>query len=502
MTMNFETLLMESGIADVCDIPWSTSVKLKDHIDPFEHQLSGINLLCRYERAALYDQTGTGKTLPIQAYALYRAGEGHKVIALMPPSLLTQFYESFYETFDNVEDNVKIEIFKGTPAQRGKIVSRWETEGYPSIIMMTYNLFRGSKKGGGYAEDFKRRGYNVLIADEAQALRNSSSGIHKKVYNFIGGKKDEVGKFGLVLSTGTPSHTHLEQNYGLIRLVTPNAYGTKSAYERLHVIRNYGSPFNEIVGYDNYDVMTMNLYSKARRVEKKDVAKNLPPKIHTVVPVELDPAHKRLYKKLLDERVLELESGFIDAVQDQALRQIALRLVTCPNDFSDALIVNNMEATLVDLVESIDLERTKVIVFIHFNSTADRLMEVFEKYNPALMNGRVTNKDVQVKKFLHDESCRVLVAHPLSAGSGLNFQSICSSVVFYETPDSPGNVTQASDRVHRISGTTETVNIYFLSAKGTWAAKKIKQVRQKDEIINRVVGDKKALLSDLFDGQW
>jgi SNF2 family DNA or RNA helicase len=499
MGMTFDELLLQSGIGDVQEIAWSQDVTLQDHIHPFPHQLSGINLLCGgNERAALYDQTGTGKTLPIQAYALYRAGEGHRVIVLMPPALLTQFHESLYGTFKGFGDYVKIAILRGTVAQRTKMVENWKATELPSIVLMTYGLFKGSKAGAGYAQELKKLGYNVLIADEAQALRNSSSLVHKQVYNFVGGKKDNDGKFGLVLSTGTPSHTHLEQNYGLIRLVTPRAYGSKSEYERLHVIRNYGSPFKEIVGYDNYDVMTLNLYARARRVEKKDVAKDLPDKIHTVVPVHLEPAHMRLYKKLLDERVLQLQDTFIDAVQDQALRQVALRLISSPNEFSDAPIKNAMEDTLKELIETVDLERTKVLLFIHFNATADRLMELLKEYSPALINGAVTKKDIPIHRFLNDDTCRVMIAHPLSAGAGLNLQSVCSDVIFYECPDSPGDLVQAEDRVHRVSGTTETVNVYFLSPKDTWAAKKIVQVQKKDDIINRVVGDKTALLHDLY----
>lgn len=498
MAVTFEELMISSGVSDADEIPWSTVVKLPEGFVPFPHQLAGTNLLCRHERAALYDQTGTGKTVSLQAYALYRAGEGHKVIGLMPPVLLTQFYESLHDTFLGIKHYVKVRILKGPPAKRKAMFDQWSKEGYPDILLMTYDLFRGSGSNRGYALELKKLGYNVIIADEAQALRNSSSGIHKKVYNFVGGKKDDQGKFGLVLSTGTPSHTHLEQNYGLIRLVTPKAYGSKSEYERLHVIRNEGSPFREIVDYDNYDIMTMNLYARARRVEKKDVAKDLPDKLHTVIPVTLEPAHMKLYKQLLDERIIMLEDRMIDALQDNALRQAALRLVTDPSQFSDTKIDNAMEKALVELIGTVDTERTKVIVFIHFNDTADRLVELLKEYDPAIANGQVNNKDAQIKKFLTDKSCRVLIAHPKSAGAGLNLQSVCSDVIFYECPDSPGDLVQAEDRVHRISGTEATVNVYFLSPQNTWAAKKISQVQTKDNIINRVVGDKKSLLHDLF----
>lgn len=499
MSMTLEKYLMDSGISDADEIWWTSLVKIPDRIKPMEHQYSGLNLLYSYERAGLYDQTGTGKSLPVQAYALYRAGEGHKVICLMPPVLLEQFKESINSTFEGADKYVSIEVLSGTKPQRTKKIESWEASEYPDILLMTYDLFRGTKAYPGYSVQLKKVGYNVLICDEAQALRNSSSAIHKAVYNFVGGKRDDAGKYALVLCTGTPSHTHLEQNYGLIRLITPHAYGTKKAYERLHIEFNPYSEFRQIEGYKNLDVMTINLYLRARRVEKKDVAKDLPDKIHTVVPVVLDKAHSRLYRKLLNERLLEFSDTLIDVTQDQALRQTALQLISDPSRYSDAAIKNRMEDTLLELVNSIDLERTKVLIFIHFNATADKLGEILKDLNPAIINGAVTNKQPQVDKFLGDESCRAMIAHPKSAGAGLNLQSVCSDVIFYEVPDSPGDLVQAEDRVHRISGTTEPVNVYFLSPKGTLAAKKVKQLQEKDGNINRVVGDKQALLADLFD---
>ena len=69
----------------------------------------------------------------------------------------------------------------------------------------------------------------------------------------------------------------------------------------------------------------------------------------------------------------------------------------------------------------------------------------------------------------------------------------------YEPPDSPGDLSQAEDRVHRVVGTDSTVNVWMPYATGTLAARKIKRLVKKDYYINRVVGDREALLGDLFD---
>ena len=505
---------LENSFVSADDIWWADQVviTLDDDYLPFAHQYNGTNLLCTNVRAGLFDEAGTGKTMALHMNALWRIGCGNKVIGLMPPALLTQFYEELHNKFRGVENFITVEILQGTKAQRKKMTDRYDTEGWPDLLLMTYDLFRGSKpkkvkdaKGGvtlvsadGYHKRLKKADYSVLIADEAQALNNPSSRIHKKVYSFIGGKNIDRQDAALVLSTATSCHTRLEQCYGLIRLKSPKAYGTKAEFERLHIEFNSHSPYREIIGYENLDILILNLYASARRVEKKDVAPDMPDKITTAIPVTLDPAHYKLYRKLLNERMLELEEGLVDALQQNALRQTALQLVTNPNKYSDVKIKNNMEEMLALQLDSIDLKLTKVFILAHFNTTVARLMEFLKEYNPVSMNSHTKSKEASRLAFLNDPECRIMIAHPKSGGAGLNLQSVCNNVIFYECPDSPGDITQASERVHRIVGTDSAVNIYFFSPERTWAATKIEKVVAKALDINKVVGDKKALMEDLF----
>jgi len=509
--ITLDEYLLQAGIDH--SIRWADRISVyadpDDHAaNPYPHQLSGLNLAFAYNRVGIYDETGAGKTLPIQAYAIARAGQGHRVVALMPPILIDQFYESIHASFVPLEKYVKVGILRGTPEQRKKLVAQYDKLGWPDILLMTYNMFLGKKVeqefdghkvklSDGYSSLLKKRYYNVLIADEAQILRNSESNIHKTVYKWIGGK--DTDEAGLVLSTGTMAHTHLHQAYGMIRLVTPDAYSGRTEFERLHVQWDEYSEYDKVVSYSNYDILTANLYAQARRVTKAEVREDMPEKINTIIPVQLDEPHKALYKKLLKERLLILEEEFIDATHDSALRQLALRLISNPNSYSDKKIRNALDDALYQIIDTVGIDATKLLVFIHFNETADRLADMLKKYNPVVLNGQTKNRTKAKEKFLYDESCRIAICHPKSAGAGLNFQKVSSDSVFYECPDSPGDIGQAGDRTHRLNSTVPTNN-YFLSPGGTWAAKKIRQVVKKDREINAVVQDKKALLEDLFDG--
>jgi len=68
----------------------------------------------------------------------------------------------------------------------------------------------------------------------------------------------------------------------------------------------------------------------------------------------------------------------------------------------------------------------------------------------AQLRGEVKNKAAEKKRFKTDENCRVLVAHPLSGGEGLNLQ--VASVIWFYTSTTSGAVTrpQCEGRVWRI----------------------------------------------------
>jgi SNF2 family DNA or RNA helicase len=490
---------------------WVDKIKLvlPDDYLPFEHQYSGTNLISVHDRAGLFDEAGAGKTLCLQLNALWRVSYGNKVLGLMPPVLLKQFHEALHNSFPDIEQYVSCEVFRGTPKQRQKLIERYQEYGWPDILLMTYQLFSGTKARPGYHLKMKDLDYSVLIADEAQALNNCDSKLHKRVFRYAGGREIEGdNSAALVLATGTPSHTRAEDCYGLIRLMSPYAYGSKSEFDRLHleidtikIDQGEGKviSYDKVVGYNNLDVLTINLYAHSRRVEKKDVAPDMPPKIHTPIPLEMDPAHKTLYKKMIDERLLEVDGRLIDLTQESALRQAALQCISNPGKYSDKPIHNVMEEWLDGLLETIGIEHTKLFVIAHYNSTVAHLASYLSQYNPVILNSTVTNKDKSVEAFQKDDNCRVCIAHPKSGGTGLNFQKVCSNVAVYEAPDSPGDLSQAEDRVHRVVGTDETVNIWMPYAVGTLAARKIRRLVEKDSYINAVVGDRDALLGDLFD---
>lgn len=339
----------------------------------------------------------------------------------------------------------------------------------------------------------KQLGFNVLLFDEAQALKTVSSGIHKKLFKYIGNTE---GDFLVGLFTGSPIGNTLMDAHGMVHILTPDTYPTVRSFERAHCIYSKDSDHKLLIGFKDQEKLHDNLYAVARRVTKQQVLSSLPPMVPEAVTVELSGTHMRWYRKLLTERVLDLPSGYIDATQSQKLRQVALQMITNPQLYIPVKVENELLNVFDAKLNSFNPQENKVIVFSYFTSTVEFLKQQYADLNPAVINGSSGNKDKAVRKFLDDPTCRIIIINWLSGGAGLNLQ-IANYMLFYEQPTVPQHAIQAIARSHR-GGQDKAVNVVFFKVKGTLMAKSLKQLLDKDRQVNEVVRDKHEMLHELL----
>lgn len=467
-------------------------------VEPRPDQYQGLNKCLTENRFGLFDDPGVGKTVVAQAYAIHKVLTGKKVLVLMPPILLYQFDESLCETFEGIENHLTRHILDDSPAERALLEEGWKEHGYPDILSATPQMFYKYW-------NVLREQYTVLVADEVHKyLTQAEAGIYKRIAAFLGGWEDSE----CVLMTGTPLGNELTQAYGLTKLLNPGAYFDYKTFEREHCVYKtimlkepkrlkngkLQTSMRILNGYKNVVKLEKSLYRRARRVIKEDVLSLETPAID-VIPVQLYPEHLRLYQELSKKRVLELDEGEVfTTLQDQALRQAILQLVSSPQKYvGKGVKVRNIivEATKDFIVEAGD---SKVIVFANYLETAATLTEALAEYNPAVLNGSVNDKQKQRDKFLSDDSCRVLIAHPNSAGVGLNLQSVSNYVIFAEPCSVPGDFKQAFERVYR-GGQLNKVTVKILKALHTGAVKSVENMFRKADDIQMVNRDRVSMMS-------
>lgn len=515
--------MRDAGVFEFPDWFYGTPMKRFDEteaclvdLEPWPHQKEDLRFMLSEERCGLYNDAGVGKTVPMQALGIYMTALGNKSVFIMPPKLLGQFAESLITTYQDVEERLQIFLLEEKQKEAKAIVDGWTKDNCPDIIIMSYEMFaflqplkpspekviRNSKTGSSYTRPavkpvkvhpLEKLGFNVLIFDEAHKLKEPSSASHKRVWRWI---KSSKGDYMVVLATGTPVYNTLIDAYGLIRLITPGVYQSKKHFEKIHAIIDHQSDYRTIIGWDNEDILNKNLYLQARRVTKEEVLPDLPPMIPKQHQITLTPTHRALYKKLMTERILELEEEFIDATHQSKLRQVALQLISNPNKYSDEPINNALEDWLETMFEEIGVHQHKIIVFAYYKDTVNYLYEKYAHYNPAVINGGGGNSDANRVKFLRDPTCRVLFLNWRSGGAGLNLQ-ISPYELFYEVPTVPGDIEQAIARIHR-GGQKSTSFVHLPRIRSTVANKSLNQLMSKQLKKNEVVQDKHQLLAELL----
>ncbi len=540
--------------AGVLDTPaWFAEIPVPHW--PFPHQMEDLKCLSQNIRFGLFGDPGTGKTFPAQIHGVLMAALGNKVVYVMPPKLIRQFQGEFGEFFPGLDAHLTIDHLDIGAVQKAKRLERWDRDGWPDLLLLSYEVFRSLNarttlrtvprgqwkrppehwpdpatpvgywtrdeegervavaeeppytaqgdpihfvKGEAKARNrnrmrLKEAGYNVFVCDEAHALCNPEAIAFKSLQQMDYELGDDIA---LYLMTGTPVPTHLENVYGLIRLLDRTAYRNKTQFERKHVLFDPNARFRKVIGYQGEEEIYTKLYRYARRVQKRDLPHlGLKDPLITATPLRLAGKHKALYDQVLRERFAVLGTTVLAPDNDSALRHLALQLITCPDQFDESGAVgqdNELTKWLDDTLASIGPAHHKVIVFAYYQRTVDFLAQRYAAWNPAVMNGSTAQGWKEVERFNTDPTSRLFIVNWQSGGAGLNLQ-IASHIVFYEVPTSPKDAKQAIARCDR-SGQTEIVNVYFPRVLGTLLDRNFKRLLENERQNNTVVRDVHDLL--------
>jgi SNF2 family DNA or RNA helicase len=519
--------------------PWAHDVILSKV--PRTYQVGDLNLLAAcLPRAALWSDPGVGKTISVQALVLWLVGEGNKAVCIMPPTLVKQFRESFHETFRNLP--VRVEICYGTPAQRQKQIDGWERDGWPEVLIMGYEVFKGERQirdvihvrdadgNPAYTKTGKPKtrtrrtqlpmyktgdpanvatfgygllldkGYNMLVVDEAINTKQPSTILYEAIWCFVRpDKKDESN--GLILMDGSPARTNADDVYGLLSLLDPTWYGSQREFDSMHCVLDMFSARRLVIEYKNLDLLHARLFARARRVTKREAYADgsMPPRQVIELRVDLSDAHREVYRQITEDRLIELPDDAIIPIENaSALREASHQCLMNPEKFGS----DGKDNALVEQIEQIvqSLGGQKVILYLWYRDSVEKMREHFKALNPATLYGGVTGnaRERERKKFIEDPTCRMLIANMRSGGVGVDgLQTVCSYGIIAEGITSPGGLEQVIGRLER-RGQTETITIYFLTVRGTISVYLRNQLLKKEAVNNEVVRDRKALLRELI----
>ena len=473
-----------SGRAELPDVALPKSVKAS--LRPYQQQgVNWLQFLREYGLAGiLADDMGLGKTLQTLAHIQIEKDAGrltYPALIIAPVSLM---------------GNWKREAERFCPELRSLVIhgaDRHEVSGSThehDIVIAPYSLLPRDREG------WLQGQWHLLVLDEAQNIKNANTHAAEVV--------GELNARHRLCLSGTPMENNLGEIWSLFHFLMPGFLGSQKRFTELFrkPIEKQGDP--EAM----YQLRARVTPFMLRRT-KALVAHELPPKVETVMRVELSGKQADLYETIR----LGMEKTVREALDAKGLAKsqitildalLKLRQVCCDPHLLKLAAAKKVTTSakleqLMTMLPEMLAEGRRILLFSQF-TTMLSLIEaelVKRKINWVKLTGQSQKRDELIDKFTSGEVPLFLISLK-AGGTGLNLPQ-ADTVIHYDPWWNPAVEAQATDRAHRI-GQTNSVWVVKLVAQGTIEERILALQERKAQLAESMysgsVGRKQPLFSE------
>jgi superfamily II DNA or RNA helicase len=422
------------------------------------YQRVGVDWLCFLRDAelgaVLADDMGLGKTL--QTICALRG----RTLVVCPKSVVYGWAEEIARFAPGIR----------TVAYEG---ARREIDRTADVTITTYAVLRLD------ADQLAAEDWDIVVLDEAQAIKNSSSQTARAAFALR-------GKFRVALS-GTPVENRLEELWSVMHFANPGLLGGRSAFQERYVL-----PITNGRG-DAAERLRAKIRPFVLRRMKREVVPELPPRTDSVVHVELDEAERAVYdavraatRKDVVERLAKGQGALVVLEALLRLRQAACHSALVPGQQAET---SSKVERLLEALSEAAADGHKALVFSQWT----KLLDLIEPHLDAAgirytrLDGSTTDRGSVVAGFQADGGPEVMLVSLKAGGTGLNLTA--ADHVFLVDPWwNPAVEEQAADRAHRI-GQDRPVMVYRMVARDTVEERILTLKERKRNLANVALGN-------------
>ena len=433
--------------------------------EPHDYQGYSIDFILENPYCGLFLDMGLGKTaITLTAIDLlkYDRLEIDKVLLIAPLRVAENTWHTEIDKWEHLQ-HLKISKVLGSAANRKRAL-RAEADIYAinreNVPWLIAYL-------GSYMP------FDMVVIDELSSFKNPGSQRFKALRMVRPFVRRVLGL------TGTPAPNGLIDLWSQIYLLdmgerlgkTLTGYRQKyftPGQRNGHVVYNYDlQPSSEGLIRDKIGDICVSM-------QAKDYLE-LPERIDNFIPVVFDEELEKRYIDFERQSVIR----FLDAEEISAVNAAALtnKLLQFANGclYDEERNIRNIHNLKIDALEEIlDTANGKpVLVFYSFKHDLVAINEHLKQYKPRKLEKA---KDVQ---DWNNGKIQLFLAHPASAGHGLNLQAGGNIIVWYGLTWSLELYQQANARLHR-QGQTQSVIVNHLVAKGTMDEDVIQSLSRKE----------------------
>lgn len=457
-------------------------VNLLDGLFPF--QVEGVDFVDRFEgNAIIGDEMGLGKT--VQGIGYLKVHPELRPALIVCPSTGKWNWEAHVSHWLKEEAYVLSGQYKpdaklpdvpvyilnydilafADPDHR-----KFEAERKERLIAQGKKYRKAAPLVLGWVHEFIKKKIKVLILDEAHRIGNKTAIRTVATKLLVSSVKPKMP-----FLSGTPIRDRPRDFFEVLHMQRPKLFPNERAY----LWRYCGPKHNGFAwtydGLSNADELHAKIQNVMIRRLKKDVQSQLPPKMKSIVPLELDQRVLKEYAAEFEANMDQSEEGIISWSSSSKMRLLTWKA--------------KQKSVLEWIEDFLEIEQ-KLILFAWHTEVLMTLMDSLKKYNPVLVDGSVSSKKrfENQNTFQTDPNCRVFCGQLEAAGENLTLTA-AFSLAFVEFGFNKRQHDQAEDRGLRIGQTSDKYMIYYLVGKGT-----------SDDLSLDMIADKADMSDVILDG--
>lgn len=481
------------------DIKLATVGELPKDKRPRDYQLLGARIIAQCGAALITDEPGTGKTITaiLGLLALHR---GFPALVVCPASVV----DPWVEAWQDWAPWLRVVAWRGP--------KRHEAMGLADVYVTSYDTARMDSSD--IRTGLLKMAFQAMVIDECHLIKNQKAARSLAVRRLA--KKARH----VVALSGTPITHNPADLWPTLQALAPNAWPSRERWVERYCETVSTDYQTSILGLHPHreEEFRLTLLGQHRRIAKKDVLTELPPKVYSVRSVEMPAEYRKSYDAMEHQMLAELpDGGELSAMsvltQLTRLSQLAssaadVRILT--EIGPDGTEVEHQHVTLkapswkVDTLLEVLAERPgqPVVAF----APSRQLMVLAETAAKAaglrvglLVGGQAARVRTGVVVAFQSGELDLLCATTGAGGTGITLTA-ASTCVFLQRPWSLVEALQAEDRCHRIgSEIHDSIEIIDVIATNTIDTRIRTVLKQKAGQLSDLVQDPR-IVAELLGG--
>ncbi len=424
----------------------------------------------------LADDMGLGKSVQVISVLYDEAQKRQEAVSLIVcPASLVYNWECEFRKF---APSLRVLLVTGTAAEREE---KLRNAADFDVLVTSYDLLKRDLLL------YENMRFRFEIIDEAQYIKNPSTQSARAVKAVRA-----QTRFAL---TGTPVENRLSELWSIFDFLMP---GFLYSYRRFR--ERFESPIVRDGDEDAVGMLRRMTGPFILRRLKREVLRELPEKLETVVYSQMEGRQKELYAA----RALQLKETLEGQGEENRIQILAaltrLRQICC----DPRLVYEDYDGGSAKLETCMELIRSgvesgySILLFSQFTSMLELLRRRLEETGIGclVLVGETPKEERQrrVSAFQRGEAPVFLISLK-AGGTGLNLTK-ADMVIHYDPWWNVAAQNQAADRAHRI-GQEKTVTVVQLITRGTIEENILRLQRAKASLAEQVVTDENPSLGSL-----